>query len=85
MQGDGNYTFIHFKDKKPIVTSKTLKHYEEMLEEFGFIRTHKSHLVNPLHILKLAPDRDCLLLTDGSQVDISRRKKEDVIDLLKIR
>ncbi|NIJ55007.1 LytR/AlgR family response regulator transcription factor [Dyadobacter arcticus] len=85
MQGDGNYTFIHCKDKKPIVTSKTLKHYEEMLEEFGFIRTHKSHLVNPLHIVKLAPDRDCLILTDGSQIEISRRKKEDVIEMLKIR
>ncbi|MCE6991026.1 LytTR family DNA-binding domain-containing protein [Dyadobacter sp. CY323] len=84
MQGDGNYTFIHLKEKRPIVTSKTLKYYEEMLDEFGFIRTHKSHLVNPLHIVKLAPDRDCLMLSDGSQVEISRRKKEDVIEMLKI-
>ena len=85
MQGDGNYTFIHTTNKKPIVTSKTLKHFDEMLEEFGFIRTHKSHLVNPTHISQMSHDHGCIIVSDGTEIEISRRKKLDVIKLLKLR
>jgi two-component system LytT family response regulator len=47
MEADKSYTHIHLVNKKPFIASKTLKHFEEMLEDFDFIRTHKSHLVNP--------------------------------------
>ncbi|MNL70891.1 LytTr DNA-binding domain protein [compost metagenome] len=50
-----------------------------MLTEFGFIRTHKSHLVNPKFIAKLMADHDLVELLDGSRVEISRRKKEEVL------
>lgn len=85
MQGDGNYTFIHTTHKKPIVTSKTLKYFDEMLDEFGFIRTHKSHLVNPKHISQMSHDHSCIVCSDGTEVEISRRKKLDVIKLLRLR
>jgi two-component system LytT family response regulator len=47
LEADRSYTHIHLVNKRPFIASKTLKHFEEMLEEFNFIRTHKSHLVNP--------------------------------------
>ena len=56
-----------------------------MLEEFSFIRTHKSHLVNPKHITHLTNDNEYLLLTDGSRVEVSRRKKDEVLQQLKLR
>lgn len=79
LQGEGNYTNIFIKNRKPVLASKTLKYYEEMLTEFGFIRTHKSHLVNPKFIAKLMADHDLVELLDGSRVEISRRKKEEVL------
>ncbi|MCF2490235.1 LytTR family DNA-binding domain-containing protein [Dyadobacter sp. CY347] len=85
MQGDGNYTFIHTTHKKPIVTSKTLKYFDEMLDEFGFIRTHKSHLVNPRHISQMSHDHGYIVVSDGTEVEISRRKKVEVVKLLKLR
>lgn len=85
MEADKSYTFIHLVDKKPFVASKTLKHFEEMLDEFDFIRTHKSHLVNPRHISRVSNDHDFILLTDGSKVEVSRRKKEEVLQQLKLR
>ncbi|MCE7068063.1 LytTR family DNA-binding domain-containing protein [Dyadobacter sp. CY326] len=85
MQGDGNYTFIYTTNKKPIVTSKTLKYFDEMLEEFGFIRTHKSHLVNPTHISQMSHDHGYIVVSDGTEVEISRRKKLEVTKLLKLR
>lgn len=78
LEADRSYTHIHLINKRPFIASKTLKHFEEMLEEFNFIRTHKSHLVNPRHITRLSNDNEFVLLSDGSKVEVSRRKKDDV-------
>lgn len=78
LEADRSYTHIHLVNKRPFIASKTLKHFEDMLEEFSFIRTHKSHLVNPRHITRLSSDSEFVLLSDGSKVEVSRRKKEDV-------
>jgi len=85
LEADRSYTHIHLVNKKPFIASKTLKHFEEMLDEFSFIRTHKSHLVNPKHITRISNDNEFVLLTDGSKVEVSRRKKEEVQQQLKIR
>jgi len=85
LQGEGNYTNIFIKSRKPVLASKTLKHYEEMLTEFGFIRTHKSHLVNPKYIKQVTHNNQFLLLSDGSRIEISRRKKELVQQYLKLK
>jgi two-component system LytT family response regulator len=85
LEADRSYTHIHLVNRKPFVASKTLKHFEEMLEEFGFIRTHKSHLVNPRHIARLSNDNEFVLLTDGTKVEVSRRKKDEVQKQLNLR
>ena len=85
LEADRSYTHIHLVNKRPFIASKTLKHFEEMLDEFSFIRTHKSHLVNPKHITRISNDNEFVLLTDGSKVEVSRRKKEEVQQQLKIR
>ncbi|HWR33323.1 MAG TPA: LytTR family DNA-binding domain-containing protein, partial [Chitinophagaceae bacterium] len=50
LEADGSYCAIHLQHKKPFLASKTLKYFEEMLDESVCIRTHKSHLVNRRHI-----------------------------------
>lgn len=85
LEADRSYTHIHLVNKRPFIASKTLKHFEDMLDEFNFIRTHKSHLVNPKHITRISNDNEFVLLTDGSKVEVSRRKKEEVQQQLKLR
>src|SRR5215216_4717509 len=85
LEADRSYTHIHLVKKRPFIASKTLKHFEEMLDDFQFIRTHKSHLVNPKHITRLSNDSEFVLLTDGTKVEISRRKKDEVLQQLKLR
>jgi len=85
LEADRSYTHIHLVNKRPFIASKTLKHFEEMLDEFKFIRTHKSHLVNPRHITRVSNDHEFVLLTDGSKVEVSRRKKEEVLQQLNLR
>ncbi|MEO7523048.1 MAG: LytTR family transcriptional regulator DNA-binding domain-containing protein, partial [Ferruginibacter sp.] len=85
LEADRSYTHIHLVGKRPFIASKTLKHFEEMLDDFQFIRTHKSHLVNPRHITRVSNDNEFVILTDGSKVEVSRRKKDDVLQQLKLR
>jgi two-component system, LytTR family, response regulator len=75
LQAESNYTHIFMKDNKVFVSAKTLKEYDELLQGHGFLRVHKSHLVNSIHIQ--AYDRQgILLMTDSTTVEVARRKKE---------
>lgn len=72
----GNYTNIHLINKaKPVLTSRTLKYYAERLDETTFLRPHQSHLINNAFIDKviLKPTAH-LVLKDGKQISIARRK-----------
>ena len=77
-EGENNYTRFYFPDRKPLLVSRTMKEYEEILSDYGFIRVHKSHLVNKKFVRHL--DKEGLLwLTDGSNIAVSRRKKDEVM------
>ncbi len=85
IESDRNYSVIHLADrKKPFVATKTLKYYEDALRQFNFIRVHKSHLVNPEHVMSISNGADHLVLFDGTMIDISRRKREAVLKLLNV-
>ena len=82
LEGEGNYTKFFFTNKTPVLTSYTMKNYEDILFNYGFIRIHKSHLVNKAHVINYMPD-GMLTMSDFSKVEISRRRKEDVMEILK--
>ncbi len=64
-----------------MIVSRTLKEFEDILIDYGFMRVHKSYLVNMQHVMRL--DKEGLLwLSDGSHVAVSRRKKKEVLDIL---
>ena len=80
-EGENNYTRFIFTDHKPILISKTLGEYEEILEGHEFIRIHKSYLVNKKHIKKI--DKDAMAwMSDGKSFPVSRRRKEAVMEML---
>jgi two-component system LytT family response regulator len=78
LEGESNYTRFYFTDQRPLVISHTLKDYEDILAEHDFIRVHKSHLVNKTFI-KHFDKEGYLRLTDGSQISVSRRRREEVL------
>jgi two-component system, LytTR family, response regulator len=82
LEGEGNYTKFFFADKSSLLTTYTLKNYEDILINYGFIRIHKSHLVNKAHVINYLMD-GTLTMTDYSKVEVSRRRKEDVMEELK--
>ena len=81
-ESDNYYTIIYFKDGTNLLVSKTLKEMEQKLEEYDFVRTHKSHLVNMRCIMNFIKDEMMVLLTDGVKVPVSKRKKEKILEVI---
>jgi two-component system LytT family response regulator len=82
-EADGAYTKFHIVHSSPLLISKSLKEYDELLSPFGFIRCHHSHLVNISKILKFdKTDGGYLILDNKDLIPVSQRKKDQVLDFL---
>ncbi|WP_396146653.1 LytR/AlgR family response regulator transcription factor [Flavobacterium sp.] len=82
-ESEDNYTKFFIRNSKPILISKTLKEYEEMLTNHGFVRVHQSHLIN-LAFLKsyIKKEGGYVIMADNSTIPISQRKKEQLQEIL---
>lgn len=78
----GNYTKFFVGGNKTYLISRTLGEYDSLLSPHHFIRTHKSHLVNK-HFISFVDHDGFAVLKDNSKVEISRRRKEEVMMALK--
>jgi two-component system LytT family response regulator len=84
LEADGCYTTITTKEGKTTIVSRTLKNFEITLSKHPFFRTHKSHIINLKYIKDFSNlSGNFVTLTDGSKVEISRRKTPDFIQKVK--
>lgn len=83
-EGEDNYTTFYIKNNKPIVISKTLKEYEDLLSEYGFERIHQKHLINLAYLKSyVKKEGGYIVMSDNTQLPISQRKKERLQELIK--
>ncbi|MBA2611043.1 MAG: response regulator transcription factor [Bacteroidetes bacterium] len=82
-EADGSYTTFFLTDKRKLMISAGLKHYEELLPESEFIRVHHHHLINMNHVVRfLKEDGGYAVMSDGTKIEISRRKKDAFMEKL---
>ena len=73
----GSYTNFYFSDQQTICSSKAIYEYEEMLSDSGFIRIHKTYLVNFLHVREyIRGEGGQVILSNNKEIEVSRRKKD---------
>ena len=78
------YCTFQLKDGKKILVSKPMKEFEDILITNGFFKVHKSTIVNLNFAKKYIRGKGgCLVLSDGTNVAVSIRKKEELMNLLK--
>ncbi len=79
-ESDANYTTFTLLNKKPVIMSKPLKEYDEMLTPYGFFRSHHSHLVNLSMIDRLEKrEGGVLIMKDNSEAMVSSRKYAELV------
>lgn len=81
-EGQNNYTHFHLSRQRKLVASKTLLEFENLLSDHGFMRVHKSFLVNIKYVERYLSKNGTLLLTNGNEVEVSRRRKDEVLNSL---
>ena len=80
LEGEDNYTTFYMQNGNKILVSKTLKHYERLLDVHDFMRVHQSHLVNFQYVTSLDPqDGYTLLLKNGDRIPVAMRKRAEVV------
>lgn len=78
-QAQDNYTEIHLEQKKLLV-SKTLKHFEDALRPYPFVRIHKSYLVNMARVVQYKKGKGgSVVLSNGRELSVSASKKAELL------
>lgn len=81
IQANDNFSDFHLSSGDRKVICRTLKHFEELLSEFDFLRVHKSHLVNVQYIKRYIKGKGGqLIMTDDSEVEVSQSKKKQLLE-----
>ena len=74
---------MFLKDKQKLLVAKTLKEFEELLRDYNFYRVHNSHLINLAYIKAYNKGKGgSVTMQDGSEIEVSTRRKEDFIKRL---
>lgn len=79
LEADGPYTIFHLANQPKIISSRHLKEYDEMLSPNGFFRCHHSFLVNLNHIKKFVRADNYVILSNGFQAEVSKRRKDEFL------
>ncbi len=84
IEADGNYVKVYVKgEKKYFLISKTLKHFDKLLTNQGFIRVHHAFIVNVEFIRKyVSKDGSYIILKNKVNVPVSQRKKSKLVTLI---
>lgn len=83
---DSNYTTFYLSNGKSYLVSKNLGEYEKLLEDKNFFRIHNSHLINLNHIRRyIKGEGGSVVMSDEAVLEVSRRKKNEFLELLAIK
>ncbi len=83
IESSGSYCIFHMADNSKYVVSKNIGEYEAMLPCGVFFRIHKSYLINIKKVRKYIRSNGYFVeMEDGTQVEISRRKKDEFLLLM---
>ena len=78
---DDNFTKFKLENGNQLMICRSLKHYEEMLTEFEFIRVHKSHLINRHFVKRYRKGKGgTAVMTNGDEIDISPSGKKKFLE-----
>ncbi|MCX6148435.1 MAG: LytTR family DNA-binding domain-containing protein [Candidatus Kapabacteria bacterium] len=83
-EADTCYTNIYLNNGEKIIVSKAINNFEKILSELGFSRIHSKYLVNMRYIERYKKAKTSeVVLTDGSELPISRNYKVSFEDDMK--
>ncbi len=83
IESDNSYSKLHLLENQIITTSRSIGDFEEMLLAYDFCRIHHSTIINLQHLQEyVRGEGGSVVLTNGTELDVSRRRKADLMNLI---
>ncbi len=84
-EAEGSYTYVCLVNKEKVLVSRTLKEFENFVDENEFVRIHHAHLVNMHHVKNYVKGSGgYVVMSDGSTAEVSVRKKDEFFRKMRI-
>jgi two-component system LytT family response regulator len=80
-EASGSYTTFFMKNGDKMLSTKTIREYEDLLPSDLFLRIHNSHIVNLQYIKKYHKGRGGYIEMEGSvSIEVSTRRKSKFLE-----
>jgi len=77
-----NFTQFYFEQGQPLLICRTLKYFEDVLSGHGFLRVHRSHLINPSFVIRYSKGKGgYVTMKNNQELEISPNKKQEFLKL----
>ncbi len=74
------YTYVITDNKEKILTSRSIKEYEDLLPPALFCRIHNSHIINLEKIKKYFKGRGgSVIMDDGASIEVAARRRDEFL------
>ena len=84
-KAEGSYTTLYLENAEEILITRGLRKVQEAITPGAFVRIHHSFLVNIAHIVDFSvKGKNCVTLTDGTVLSVSRSRKKSFFEKYKI-
>lgn len=83
-ESDGSYVSVYLQHQnKPILLSKSLREFEELLNNPAFFRAHNSYLINLKLVQKIVrTDGGEIIMRNGKSLPVARAKKAELLGMI---
>lgn len=83
IKANDHFSEVYLDSGKRVLVSLKVSRLEELLKGYRFYRIHRSHLINLNHLVHYHKGRTAEVeLTDGSFLELARRKKEEFLQVI---
>jgi two-component system, LytTR family, response regulator len=77
-----NFTEFYFEESPPLMICRTLKYFEDVLHPHGFVRIHRSHVINPSFVVRYSKGKGgYVTMKNNQELEVSANKKQDLLNL----
>jgi two-component system, LytTR family, response regulator len=77
-----NFTKFFFDEGQPLMICRTLKYFEDVLQPHGFLRIHRSYMINPAFVIRYSKGKGgYVTMKNNQELEVSANKKQEFLSL----
>ena len=84
IEASDNYSYVHHISGERLIVCRKLKSFENSLKDHGFLRVHRSHIINLKYLQNFSKAEGGFVKTSsGKVIYLPKRNKDEIIKTLK--